>query len=67
MLQRDMSRISIFCRNFFCLIVLNNFVGEPFSVSLISGIEKLHASEDYVIIFDFLSKFLSHSAEIIRR
>ena len=34
-----------------------NFVGEPFSVSLISGIEKLHASEGYVTIIDFPSKF----------
>ena len=28
-----------------------NFVGEPFSVSLISGMEKFYASEDYVTIF----------------
>ena len=28
-----------------------NFVGEPFSVSLISGIEKLYTSEGYVTIF----------------
>ena len=34
-----------------------NFVGEPFSVSLISSIEKFYASEGYVTIFDFLSKF----------
>ena len=34
-----------------------NFVGEPFSVSLNSGIEKFYASEGYVTIFDFLSKF----------
>ena len=31
--------------------------GESFSVSLISGIEKLYASEGYVTIFDFLSNF----------
>ena len=31
--------------------------GESFSVSLISGIEKFYASEGYVTIFDFLSKF----------
>ena len=35
-----MSRFSIFCRNFFCLTVPKNFVGESFSVSPISGIEK---------------------------
>ena len=28
-----------------------NFVGEPFSVSLISGIEKIYVSEGYVTIF----------------
>ena len=33
-----------------CLTVPKNFVGEPFSVSLISGIEKLYASEGYVTI-----------------
>ena len=31
--------------------------GESFSVSLISGIEKLYTSEGYVTIFDFLSNF----------
>ena len=33
-----------------------NFVGEPFSVSPTSGIEKLYASAGYVTIFGFLSK-----------
>ena len=33
-----------------------NFVGEPFSVSLIPGIKKFYISEGYVRIFDFLSK-----------
>ena len=41
----------------FCLTVTKNFVGEPFSVSLISSIQKFYASEGYVTIFDFLSKF----------
>ncbi len=38
----------------FCLTVPKIFVGEPFkpfSVSLISGIEKIYASEGYVTIF----------------
>ena len=35
----------------FCLTVPKNFVAEPFSVSLTSGIEKLYASEGYVTIF----------------
>ena len=40
----------------FCLTLPENFVGEPFRVSLISGMEKFYASEGYVTIFDFLSK-----------
>ena len=49
----------------FCLTLPKNFVGEPFSVSLIPGIEKFYASEGYVTIFCRI--FLSHSAEKIRR
>ena len=41
----------------FCLTLPKNFVGEPFRVSLSSGMEKFYASERYVTIFDFLSKF----------
>ena len=48
--------IKIFRRKFFCLTVPKNFVGELFSISLTSGIEKNDASEGYVTIFDFLSK-----------
>ena len=39
-----------FPSKFFCLTVPKNFVGEPFSVSLISGIERFYASESYVTI-----------------
>ena len=35
----------------FYLTVPKNIAGEPFSVSLISGIEKVYASEGYVTIF----------------
>ena len=35
----------------FCLKVPKNFAGEPFSLSIISGIEKIYASEGYVTIF----------------
>ena len=35
----------------FCLTVPKIFVGEPFSVSLFSGVEKIRASEGYVTIF----------------
>ena len=50
----------------FCLTVPENFVGEPFSVSLISGIEKVYVSEGYVTIFrrNFI---LSHSTETFRK
>ena len=50
----------------FCLTVPENFVGEPFRVSLISGIEKVYVSEGYVTIFrrNFI---LSHSTETFRR
>ena len=41
------------------------FVGQPFRVSLISGIGKFYASEGYVTIF--CRNFLSHSAENFRR
>ena len=41
---------------FLCFTVPKIFVGEPFIVSLISGIESFYASEGYVKIFDFLSK-----------
>ena len=42
-----------FLSKLFCLTVPKNFdfVGEPFSVSLISGIEKIYASKGYVTIF----------------
>ena len=40
-----------------CLTAPKNFAGEPFSVSLISGIEKFYASEGYFTIFDFMSNF----------
>ena len=48
MLKRVMSRYFV---EFFCLTVPKKFVGEPYRVSLISGIEKFYASEGYVTIF----------------
>ena len=50
-------RYQDFPSKIFSLTWPKNFVGEPFSVSLISGIEKFYASECYVTIFDFLSNF----------
>ena len=46
-----MSRVSV---EIFCLAVPKNFEGQPFRVSLISGIDKFFASEGYV---NFLSNF----------
>ena len=40
-----------FLSKIFCPTVPKNFVGESFSVPLISGIEKFYASEGYVTIF----------------
>ena len=35
----------------FCLVVQNDFVGQTFRFSLISGIEQFYASDGYVTIF----------------
>ena len=40
---REGGRITTFRQNFFGLTVPKSFVGEPFSVSVISGIEKIYA------------------------
>ena len=49
-------RISLFSVEFFLSHIAKTFVGEPFSVSLISGVENFDASYSYVTIFDFLQK-----------
>ena len=56
--------VKIFRRNFL-VSVPKTFVVQPFRVSLISGIEKIYASECYVTIF--CRNFLSHSDEKVRR
>ena len=48
-----------------CLTVPKNFVGETFSVSLISGIERFYASEIYLTIL--CRNFFCRSAEKFRR
>ena len=48
----------------FCLIQPKILIGEPFSVSLISGIEKLFASKGYV---DFMSKFCVSQCQKIQQ
>ena len=62
MFQKVMSRFSV---GIFCLTVPRNFVGQTFRVSLLSSLEKFHASERYVTIL--CRNFLSHSAKKIRR
>ena len=52
----------------FCLTVPKNFVGEHFSVSLISGMEKIFCFGGLCHDIRFsVASFLSHSAEKIRR
>ena len=48
-----------------CLTVPKNFVGEPFSVSLISGTERFYASEIYLTIL--CRNFFCLSAQKFRR
>ena len=57
-----------FQSKFFCLTVPKIFVGEPFSVSLISGIEKvwIRGGGGVVVSRFSVEKFLSHSAEKLR-
>ena len=46
-----MAEYQDFPSKFFCLTVPKKIVGEPFSVSLFSGIENFYASEGYVTSF----------------
>ena len=61
--QRRGGEYQAFPSKIFCLTVPQNFVQEPFSVSLFSGIEKFYALEGYVTIFCRI--FLSDSAESV--
>ena len=57
-----------FLSKLFCLTVPKKFVGEPFSVSLISGIEKVWMRGWGGGVSRFsVEKFFSHSAEKFRR
>ena len=55
----------VFSAKIFCLTVPKNFVKEPFSVSLNSGIKKFYAYEGNITIF--YRNLLSHSTEKLRR
>ena len=57
--------ITIFRQKNVCLTVPKNFVGEPFSVSLISGTERFYASEIYLTIL--CRNFFCLSAQKFRR
>ena len=50
----------------FCLAVQKIFVGEPFGVSLISGIENFWIRRGGISIF-FVENYLSQGAERFRR
>ena len=65
--MREGGKYQDFPSKLFCLTVPKEFVREPFRVSLISGMEKIFASEGYVTIFDLLSNFFFHSAKKVRR
>ena len=57
---RGRGKYQYFHSKIFRLTVPKKFIGEPFSVSLFSGIEKFYASEGYVTIFRrkfFVSQF----------
>ncbi len=52
----------------FCLAVPKNFVGESFSASLFSGMEKFYASERGEVVSRFsVENFLSHGVENFHR
>ena len=63
-MDKKEGEVSRFFSKIFCLTVPKKSVGEPFIVSLISGVEKFYASEGYVTFF--CRNFLSDSAEKIR-
>ena len=53
-----------FSSKIFCLTVPKLFVGEPFSVSLNSGVENCYASEGYITFFRrkfFVSQYRNSS------
>ena len=57
--------VNFFPSNISCLTVPEKFVGQTFTVSLLSGVEKFYASEGFITIFCRI--FLSDSAEKLRR
>ena len=59
--------VSRFSSKLFCLTVLKNSVGEPFSVSLASGIENVRDKRGVRVSRFSVEIFLSHSAEKFRR
>ena len=54
-----------FPSNISCLTVPEKFVGQTFTVSLLSGLEKFYASDGYITIFCRI--FVSDSVEKLRR
>ena len=63
-MDKKEGRVTKFSVKKFCLKVPKNFVEEPSSLSLVSSIEKIYASEGYVTIFRqkfFVSKCRKNS------
>ena len=52
-------------RKTFCLKLANHSIGEPFNLSLVSGIENIYASEGYITTFR--RKLFVSSTETFRR
>ena len=50
-MDKEQGEVSRFLLKIFCLKVPKNAVGEPYSHSIISGVEKIFASKCYVTIF----------------
>ena len=62
MQKRGISRVSV--KNFFCLIVPGNFVGELAVFQKVSCIDKVYSQKENITIS--VENCLSHSAEAIR-
>ena len=67
-MDKGEGEVSRFPSKIFCLTVSKSAVGEPFSLSSISGIEKVWMREFSGGVSNFsVENFLSHSAEKLRR
>ena len=63
--KKEGGKIRNFPSKNYCFKLPKYFVGEPFTLSLVSGIENVYASEGYVTIFR--GTFLTQNTESFRR